>query len=400
MADVFKEYDIRGELNDEFVNNLGACFAGQYGSVVVMSDTKESSKHLASVFSQAVSQAGFNVINCGSGPTDMCSVAGAYYNLPSVMFTASHLADDCDGVKFHDERGAPFTSSMVKGLKGLKPVKLLFEGVVSSNDFFKCYCDKVINRYQSLFKQGLKGLKVLVDLKNGCSISPILLTMLGAEVDVVNTNGSDPCNGGINELKAKAVDYDLVLVHDFDGDRVVVVNKNGLVHGSLIACMLTELFKGEVVASIDTSQLLTKLAKVIFSRVGDPFVAEKIIAHGACLGVEPSGHYIDPVFCLTSSGSLFALLIAGLIVNKSLSNRLAELPPVLIKRNDLMVNDKKLFMKNVLMRVNDKFISDVDGLKFIFKNSVALIRPSGTEQLIRIQLEGIDDVKELVGWLA
>jgi phosphomannomutase len=115
-------------------------------------------------------------------------------------------------------------------------------------------------------------------------------------------------------------------------------------------------------------------------------VARAIIEDNACLGVEPSGHYTDPCFALTSSGSLFAVLIAGLVYRSNLKELLSVLPEVNIESASLTVDDRNSFMDKVRASVNS-VISDVDGIKFSFNGGTALIRPSGTEPIIRFHLE-------------
>ncbi|MBD3312491.1 hypothetical protein GF352_03505 [archaeon] len=394
---VFKKYDIRGLLEEDFVYELGMRFAGKYGSPVVMTDPKKASKRLSRAFAKGVAEAGFNVTYCGVGPTDMCSVAGLVLQKPSVMFTASHLSDGQEGIKFHDSEGLPFSTEMIAELRSLKKPAEAGDGRIVERDFTSEYFNRLLTRYRELFNYDLRGFKVLVDLKNGCGLSHLLLKRLGAGVDVINTKGSDPGNGCLEMLKEKAGDYDLVLIHDFDADRVVVVNGEGIVHGSLIACLLTKVYSGRVVASIDTSQVLFDYAPVTSSKVGDPFVARAIIQHDACLGVEPSGHYTDPLFAPTSSGSLFAIILAGLAYKNNINELVSGLPPVVIESASLNVDDKASFMERVKQRVSG-IISDVDGVKFDFNGGTALVRPSGTEPIIRFHLEnpGNGGVEELV----
>jgi phosphomannomutase len=398
-SDCFKEYDIRGVLSDELVIELGLKIALKYGSVIVLSDSKKSSKHYKDVFSKAVNNVGCDVIDCGIGPTDLCSVASVKYGLVSVMFTASHLSDDKDGIKFHDKEGIPFSNEMINELKKLKPAKIKEGGVTYPRDLTNYYVLKIIERYHELFSHELTGLKVLLDLRHGSGITELVLKSLHANVTLVNNSGSDPSKIS-EEFLTKTKNYDLALIHDFDADRLVVVNEFGVVHGSIIACMLSKILRGKVVASIDSSSILSKHASVIYSRVGDPFVIRSVLENKASFGVEPSGHYTDPNFTKSSSGALFAALIAGLIKKKSLNDYLKEFPSVKIEHASIPVSNKEGFMKHVLNKVPNT-ISSVDGVKFIFNGGTALVRPSGTESIIRFQLENpfkSGAVNDLVKW--
>jgi len=402
MLDVYQKYDLRGELTDEFVIDLARRFAPKHGSVVVMNDSKKSSNHFSKVFCKGINEAGYDAINCGSGPTDMCGLAGIHFKMASVMFTASHLSDQQDGIKFHDNQGIPFSQEMINELKSLPLPRLVGGGKTNNRDFNKFYKDHSLKRYHELFDHDLSGLKILVDLRGGVGKSPELLKLLGAEVIVINTKGSDPVNGNLKLLIKQASDYDLVLVHDFDADRIVFVNEQGVINGSLIACMLTSKFKGKIVASIDSSSIIADHAEVIYPRVGDPFIARSIIDNNACLGVEQSGHYTDPLFTNSSSGSYFALIIAGLAYEESLNSRLLKLPQINVEITSVSVPDKDLFMNKVLSKVNN-IISLVDGVKFFFNGCPALVRPSGTEPLVRFYLEKNNtnlSVNELVRWLS
>ena len=398
-SDVFKSYDIRGVLSDDFVVSLARRVVYSYGSVVVMSDVKVSSKRLAELFAKTVFDCGNEVICCGVGPTDMASVAGRHYRLTSVMFTASHLSEGQDGIKFHESNGRPFSPEMILGLKSGVEALNSVGGSLRQVSFNRIYESLLFKRYNELFNYDLHGLRVLVDLKNGCGLSHHLLSKLGAIVDVVHTKGSDPSRIE-PELIAKAKNYDLVIVHDFDADRIVLVNESGVIHGSLVACMLTSVLKGVVVASVDSSEVLSNYTKVVHSRVGDPFVSRAILDNNAVLGVEPSGHYTDPCFAPTSSGSLFALILAGLVIKKGISERLSAFPSVRLMMDSIKVSDKDSFMSQLASKVSN-VISVIDGVKFSFNGRPALIRPSGTEPIIRYQLEnpGKDSLSELGDWL-
>lgn len=397
--DVFKAYDIRGVLSDDFVVSLARRVAYSYGSVVVMSDVKGSSKRLAELFTRTIFDCGKEVVVCGVGPTDMSSVAGRHYGLTSVMFTASHLSEGQDGIKFHDSLGRPFSPDMINALKSGVEAKPSLGGSLRQVIFNRIYESLLFKRYNELFNHDLRGLKVLVDLKSGCGLSHHLLSKLGAIVDVVHTKGSDPSKIDPS-LISRAGDYDLVIVHDFDADRIVLVNESGVIHGSLVACMITSVLRGVVVASVDSSEVIGNYAKVIHSRVGDPFVSRAIIDNNAVLGVEPSGHYTDPCFAPTSSGSLFALVLAGLAVECGISERLSALPSVNLLMDSIKVSDKDSFMSQLASKVSN-VISVIDGVKFSFNGRPALIRPSGTEPIIRYQLEnpGDNSLVELGDWL-
>ncbi len=379
MQELFKKYDIRGLITKGFAKRIGNKLASKYGSIAIITDTKNSSKELAKSFAQGVIESGNNALMYGVGPTDMSSFISMKNKIFSVMFTASHLSENLDGMKFHDKEGKPFTSEMVQELKSLPEKKAINKGLIIKKDFKKQYFNRLIERYRELFNHDLTGLRINVKTMNGSSVSQELLKQLGAEV----------------EVNSQRNDFDLIIEHDFDADRVKVIINEEEVNGSLIACLLTKKYKGLIIASIDTLSVLNNYSKVKHSRVGDPFIIQSIINNKAVLGVEPSGHYTDPAFTLTSSGTLFALIIAGLTYEESLKEQLSKLPLINVERTSIKVNDKNLFMKQ-LKKIIKNIESTIDGIKFTFNNSTVLIRPSGTESVIRLQLENTKKENNLV----
>ena len=196
-----------------------------------------------------------------------------------------------------------------------------------------------------------------------------------------------------------AIGADLGIAHDGDADRMITVDENGNISpfDSLLALISKE-FDGDVVTTVDAGLCMDESVngKVFRTPVGDVNVAEVIIEESAAFGGEPSGTWLHPDFCMCPDGILSGLRMAELVSNKGkLSELLAEIPsyPNIREKITCSKEAKIKVMENMEELLKGAFddISDVnsiDGVRLTFEDeSWVLVRPSGTEDYIRITLE-------------
>ena len=202
-----------------------------------------------------------------------------------------------------------------------------------------------------------------------------------------------------------AIGADLGIAHDGDADRMITIDENGDISpfDSLLALMSKE-FDGDIVTTVDAGLCMDESVKgnVLRTKVGDVNVAEVIIEKDAAFGGEPSGTWLHPDFCMCPDGILSGLRMAELVSNKGkLSELLLEIPSYPNIREKIICSKeaKTAVMENMEDLLKDSFddikeINSIDGVRLTFSDdSWVLVRPSGTEDYIRITLESKDSTK-------
>lgn len=203
----------------------------------------------------------------------------------------------------------------------------------------------------------------------------------------------------------RALGADLGIAHDGDADRMITIDENGDISpfDSLLALMSKE-FDGDIVTTVDAGLCMDESVKgnVLRTKVGDVNVAEVIIENDAAFGGEPSGTWLHPDFCMCPDGILSGLRMAELVSNKGkLSELLLEIPSYPNIREKIICSKeaKTAVMENMEDLLKDSFddikeINSIDGVRLTFNDdSWVLVRPSGTEDYIRITLESKDSTK-------
>lgn len=407
IEEVFKRYDIRGdypaEIDEGFAMRLGRAFGSLFrgGTIVLGRDDAGSSLPLKLAFSCGALSVGASVIDVGVGPTDFVSFSCRRLAADAgVMVTASHLGPDKSGFKFLYGGGNGFLN---EDLARVKAAFLKQEfGAGKIGDFKEeknvagLYLESAKNILLKIAVRKRK-VNVVVDTLGTARIAP-LLKSLGAKVMTVEKERPPDCaeEGNVAYLKKEMEKHgaDIAVASDTDGDRLAVFSKgSGWVNGDELLCFFASKVakKGIIVASVDTSSLLESAvpkAKIIYTKIGDPFVIAAAVRHKAALAGEPNGHYCLPKFAAYNSGAFFGAL-AALCANE-LSEFLEKLPKRFVENKKVAVKDGESKMKEVFRFAKlskSKIISRLDGIKFRYCDSVVLVRPSGTEPAIRLSVE-------------
>ena len=261
------------------------------------------------------------------------------------------------------------------------------------------------------------GLKVVIDCASGAGseISPLVFRKAGCEVTTLNSQPDGFFPGRNPEPNAEnlqnlmktvvAIGADLGIAHDGDAHRMITIDENGDISpfDSLLALMSKE-FDGDIVTTVDAGLCMDESVKgnVLRTKVGDVNVAEVIIEKDAAFGGEPSGTWMHPDFCMCPDGILSGLRMAELVSNKGkLSELLLEIPSYPNIREKIICSKeaKTAVMENMEDLLKDSFddikeINSIDGVRLTFNDdSWVLVRPSGTEDYIRITLESKDSTK-------
>ena len=342
-SEVVRTYDIRGvvgeQLDAPLLRVFGACFARLTGArtVLVGHDMRPSSPGLAEAFAEGVLDQGVDVTHIGRVSTDMLSYASGALGLPGAMITASHNPPRYNGVKLSRAGAVPMGWDT-----GLRTLLRMAEdggpapvgrGVLRTREVLGDYREHLLGQVDPA---GMRPLRVAVEALNGMAgltvpevlgALPVEIVPLGFGVDgAFPHSDADPLRPENTRVLGAAVRSrraDLGLVFDGDADRCVVVDERGeVVPPSLVGTFLAlRVLAGEpgatIVHSAVTSRALTEAVaahggRTVRARVGHVFMREAMIASGAALGVEHSGHYYFRGLWHADSGLLAALHVLTL----------------------------------------------------------------------------------------
>ena len=414
---------IGSEVTCELALNVGkslAYYLGNEGTVVVGYDTRTTNKMLDEAITAGLLESGVNVVKIGMVPTPLVGYATEKLDADAgVMLTASHNPSPYNGIKLWNKNGMAYTSEQEAKIEEIYSDKSYISvswdkiGQLSVNDEIKGkYVDDLVNLVDIK-----EGLKVVIDCASGAGseISPLVFRKAGCEVTTLNSQPDGFFPGRNPEPNAEnlqtlmktvvAIGADLGIAHDGDADRMITVDENGNISpfDSLLALMSKQ-FDGDIVTTVDAGLCMDESVKgeVIRTPVGDVNVAEVIIEKDASFGGEPSGTWLHPDFCMCPDGILSGLRMAELVSQKGkLSDLLDEIPSYPNIREKVTCSKEAKFkvMENMESLLTDAFddiveINSLDGVRLTFADdSWVLVRPSGTEDYIRITLESRDSAR-------
>ena len=424
MSKLFGTSGIRGKIGSEVTCELAlnvgrslAYYLGNSGTVVVGYDTRTTNEMLDQAICAGLVESGVNVVKIGMVPTPLVGYATFKLNADAgVMLTASHNPSRYNGIKLWNKNGMAYSSSQEAEIekiyfnKSYIPVSWDKIGKISFNEQIKGqYVDELVNLVNIK-----KGFKVVIDCASGAGseISPLVFRKAGCEVTTLNSQpdgffpgrNPEPNADNLQSLMKTvvAIGADLGIAHDGDADRMITVDEKGNISpfDSLLALMSKE-FKGDIVTTVDAGLCMDESVdgEVLRTKVGDVNIAEVIIDKNASFGGEPSGTWIHPDFCMCPDGILSGLRIVELVSNKGkLSDLLSKIPsyPNIREKVTCSKEDKVKVMENMKDLVEDAFddivdINLIDGVRVTFSDdSWLLVRPSGTEDYVRITLESRD----------
>ena len=397
-------------MNPLFVTKLGWA-AGTVlkeegiSKVLIGKDTRISGYMLESALEAGFISSGMDVILLGPLPTPGVSFLANSNNQAGVVISASHNLFEDNGIKFFNKDGQKFSSELERRIETklkqeIETVKSIMLGKATRMaDAQGRYIEFCKSNFMDL---DLSNLSILLDCANGAtySVAPKVFEELGAKVNTIATepdgvNINQNCGSTSPENIREEImkgDYDLGVSFDGDGDRILVVSNTGKVlDGDDLLYILSQKLNKEsgIVGTLMSNkalQLHLEENNIQFCRtdVGDKYVLQKLLEKKWLLGGEPSGHLI----CLDAAQTGDAVIAALKILNAIQDNGFSiddsvkgfnKFPQTLI---NLSVNNPNKII------LNDKFWSEVTIIeKKLGEKGRVLIRPSGTEPLIRIMVE-------------
>ena len=408
---------IGSEVTCELALNVGkslAYYLGNEGCVVLGYDTRTTNKMLDQAICAGLLESGVDVIKIGMVPTPLVGYAAEKLDADAgVMLTASHNPSQYNGIKLWNKNGMAYTSEQEAKIEEIYAnkdyVSVTWDkvGKLSVNEEIKGeYIDDLVSMVDIK-----PGLKVVIDCASGAGseISPLVFRKAGCEVTTLNSQpdgffpGRNP-EPNVENLQTLmktvvAIGADLGIAHDGDADRMITVDEQGNVSpfDSLLALISKE-FDGDIVTTVDAGLCMDESVKgeVLRTPVGDVNVAEVIIEKDASFGGEPSGTWLHPDFCMCPDGILSGLRMAEIVSRDGkLSDLLAQIPSYPnIREKIICSKEAKLkVMENMEELLTSAFddireINSIDGVRLTFDDdSWVLVRPSGTEDYVRVTLE-------------
>ena len=420
---------IRGRVGDapvtaDFMLRLGRAAGkvladGDSRSVVIGKDTRISGYMFESALEAGLAAAGANVALLGPMPTPAIAyLTRTLHACAGIVISASHNPFYDNGIKFFSAEGEKLPDDVEAAIEA--ELDQPFSTVSSEKMGKAMRIDDAAGRYIEFckgtipFSIMLRGLKIVVDCANGATyrVGPAVLEELGAEVIAIGNdpdglNINDGCGSTYPEFVSKAVlehGADVGIALDGDGDRVIMVDANGeVVNGDELLYIIATArqdkgeLQGGVVGTVMSNfglELALKQRNIPFMRtpVGDRHVHRALVSNDWTLGGEASGHLLCLDRTSTGDGIVSALQILEVMVSTgkglaALAADVQKLPQVMINvpvSADAAANLANSETINAAVKSVQDQLGDTGRL---------ILRPSGTEPLIRVTLEGTDEAQ-------
>jgi phosphoglucosamine mutase len=381
------------DITPELVERLGRAatlWCGR-GRIFIGRDTRASGPELEDALARGIASVGGNAVVAGVLPTP--AVALLTLDLGCVI-TASHNPPEYNGVKFFDCDGQKLSDTQEEEIEALIDEPATGGGEI---DEVSVATDSYLEHVVERFGSNLGGLRIAVDCANGAysGLAPQAFTQLGAQVTAI---GDEPDGTNINvgcgatDLRAlqrtvTELGLDLGVAFDGDGDRMLAVDGNGdVVDGDQILAVLAldrkvDLVAVTVMANMGLHRLMAENGvRVVTTDVGDRYVLEALRREGGILGGEQSGHLIWLDGHVTGDGLVAALLLCNALHGRPLAEVAAVMPRFpQAKENVPVANHGHLnpAIEEEVVRLNTE----------LGDHGRVLVRPSGTEPVIRVLAE-------------
>jgi len=394
--------------------------------VVLARDARDSGRFLADAVAAGCVECGADVIDLGQVATPTAARSIARLDADAgVVVTASHNPPEDNGLKLWTPSGQAFDTArrarITEIIENDDYTFTAWDAVGrrrTDSDAHAAHTEAVVNAIGTdetiadETHERLSDLHAVVDVGNGVGgVTADALGELGVSVTTLNAQPDGSFPGRPSEPTAEtlttlcgqvgATDADLGIAHDGDADRMVAVDETGtfVPKDVLLALFARQAVAGAdggvVAAPVDTSRAVDDAIEPLGGRltrtkVGDVFVAEAATREEVVFGGEPSGAWIWPDETLCPDGSLAAARLAALVASEgSLSAQAAEIDTYPIRRESIEVDEKAAVMDRVAdaMAADYEGVDTKDGVRVATETGWILVRPSGTQPLIRVTAE-------------
>lgn len=429
MGRLFGTDGVRGvansELTPELAFNLGK--AGAYvlareeerPTVIIGMDTRVSGDMLQDALSAGIMAMGANVIKVGILPTPAIAYLVKKYGADAgVVISASHNPFEYNGIKFFNSKGFKLDDEIEDEIEDLILRDSMRGTRLSGERIGKCLSadEDALEKYAEFLKStvegNFEGMNIVLDCANGAAyqVAEKVYRELGAKVKVI---GNNPNGYNINEdcgsthpdrMCQEVIGWgaDCGLAFDGDADRLIAAGADGsIIDGDrlIYICAKAMHEKGELRDGLVTATVMSNMGfhkaleklgcRVDTTKVGDRYVLEKMLETGCVIGGEQSGHIIFLNHTTTGDGILSSLQLMQAVRDsgKTLTELASEVKmyPQVLKNAKIKNENKKKYMLDPVVK------NEIEELEKLMKgDGRVLIRPSGTEPLVRVMLEGKD----------
>lgn len=425
MGKLFGTDGVRGvanrEVTAEMAYRMGCAATAYFGQhterqpvILIGRDTRISGQMLEAALAAGICSAGGKAILLGIIPTPAVAYLARLLGAQAgVVISASHNVFSDNGIKFFGGDGYKLLDAIEAQLEelllgGLDKLEKPTGENVGTIEYRADLAEEYIKYALGTVQGDFQGMKIVVDCANGSSyaVTPEVLRRLGAEVIVLHNepngiNINDNCGSvHLQSLQAAVKEYgaDMGIAHDGDADRCLTVDENGeVVDGDhmMAICALKLQREGKLVdntlvatvmSNIGLHQAMKKAGiRIEVTAVGDRYVLENMRANGYVLGGEQSGHIIFSDVATTGDGLVTALQIVQAVAQSG--KKLSELSSCMVTFPQLLVNVR--VKTKAGWETNKAILSAIrEGEEALGDAGRILVRPSGTEPLIRVMAEG------------
>jgi len=441
MSRLFGTDGVRGIVNKDLTPEL-AFNLGKAGTfvlnkekerpvIIIGKDTRISGDLLEDALSAGILSMGGNVIKVGVLPTPAIAYLVRHLHADAgVVISASHNTFEYNGIKFFNHEGFKLDEEIEDEIEDIITRDIDINGHITGEKVGRCLeADKKGLEYYVKFLKStvnldLTGKKVVLDCANGASYKAAVMVFtdlgatvvsIGDEPDGLNINAG--CGSTHTEsLQSKVLEEkaDIGLAFDGDADRLMVVDETGeIIDGDKVLCICAKMMRdtGSLYNDLVTATVMSNLGfhkyleniniRRDVTKVGDRYVLEQMLKSGCLLGGEQSGHLIFLNYTTTGDGILSALQFMTAVnldgrKPSEIGNDITLYPQVL-KNAAIKEENKKKYEKDPEIIAEMKRLEDL-----MAGEGRVLIRPSGTEPLVRVMIEGrnLEEITKLAEGLA
>lgn len=430
MGRLFGTDGVRGvansELTPELAFNLGK--AGAYvlskgaekkPTFLIGMDTRISGDMLENALSAGILAVGGDVIKVGVLPTPAIAHLVKHYDADAgIVISASHNPYEYNGIKFFNSEGFKLDDSIEEEIEDIILRQIDVNSHITHDQIGKCReaddnaLDIYVKFLESTADFTLKGRKIVLDCANGAAYQAarMVYDRLGANTVTigVNPNGTninDGCGSTHPELLQEAVIREgafIGLAYDGDADRLIAVDEKGrIIDGDKLICICAKMLKeegrlaknlvtGTVMSNIGFHKYLKDMGcETRATDVGDRYVLEDMLKTGGIIGGEQSGHIIFLDKTTTGDGILSSIQLVRAVLKSGknaseLSDEIKIYPQVLVNAKVTNENKKRYTEDEEVVKAFDEVSAKLGDTGRL------LVRPSGTEPLVRVMIEGED----------
>ena len=417
---------VGGTLTPQIALHTGLAFGSLWktGTVVVGGDTRTSHDTYKSAVIAGLLASGVDVVDIGRVPTPTVQQMIHRFNaVAGVVVTASHNPVIWNGLKLMNGSGSFLEDAEYAQFKAIYDAETWTVGgwdqqgkLTIDSTAMDAHVDKILELIDCSAIRNA-GLRVLIDANHGAgSVSdPLLLDRLGVKYDILNAEPTgrfahdpEPLEKNLDQIKGKlaAGGYDIGFVQDADADRLVILDENGRFIGedySLAFCVdhilaIENEVSPSVVVNLSTSRILEWIAakhggNTIYTKIGESHVTQGIKLNHAVVGGEGNGGVIYPRIGW-GRDSLVGIVVALAHLaakKKTVSEIVSTYPQYAMIRDKIAVGSQSE-VTHAIAEIRNRFSqfsqNDTDGVKVTLPNGWVHVRPSNTEPIVRIFVEG------------